>query len=145
MTLKRFAAVAASALTVAVGLPGCANTPSAPAEPVNIANTSWMLPIPKNSSCDVSPMLEFTANRVNGDLGCNRIFGDYAIEGNVITFGALGVTRRMCGPEYMKLEDTMLNAINKVKTLKREKDALIFLDENGRELIRLVPDKPGAC
>ncbi|MDO4937311.1 MAG: META domain-containing protein [Sutterellaceae bacterium] len=131
--------------SMGVLLSGCATQMTAPVEPVELKGTSWMLPIPKDSDCATNPILEFGEDSFSGDLGCNRAFGPYKIEGNVLTFGAVGVTRRMCAPDYMKLEDTMLNAINNVKTVAKTDKGLTFYDASGKELVTLVPEVAGAC
>lgn len=134
--------------SMGVVLAGCASQPNAPvasAEPVVLAGTSWMLPIPKDSDCATNPLIEFTADKMSGDLGCNRAFGGYKLEGNQLTFEAVGVTRRMCAPSYMKLEDTMLNAINNVKTVAKTAEGLTFFDADGKKLVTLVPEVAGAC
>ena len=121
-------------------------TPKAPAEPVVLAGTSWMLQVPKESDCDAPPMLEFGDNWVAGDLGCNRARGGYTLEGNKLTFDdKMAVTRRMCSPKLMDRESKMLNAINKVRTVEKTDKGLVFYDEAGAELITLVPELSGSC
>lgn len=131
--------------SMGVLLTGCATHMTAPEETIELKGTSWMLPIPKDSDCATNPILEFSDDSISGDLGCNRAFGPYKLEGNRLTFGAIGVTRRMCAPNYMKLEDTMLNAINNVKTVSKTDKGLTFYDADGKELVTLVPEIAGAC
>lgn len=144
----RFVSFACAAAAGCALLSGCASADaagSAPAAAVELKSTSWMLPVPKDSECKTNPMLEFTAGEVSGDLGCNLVNGTYKIDGNRLTFGPLAVTGRMCAPDFMKLEETMLKAINGVATVERTEKELIFFDASGRELVRLVPEQAGAC
>lgn len=131
--------------SMGVLLAGCATHMNKPEETIELKGTSWMLPIPKDSDCATNPILEFSADSISADLGCNRAFGPYKLEGNRLTFGAIGVTRRLCAPNYMKLEDTMLRAINNVKTVSKTEKELILYDADGKELVRLVPEVAGAC
>ncbi len=133
-------------LSAAAILSACGSLSNqAPAEDINLAGTSWMLPVPKDSDCATNPMLEFSADSVAGDLGCNRAHGSYKIEGNRLTFGPVAVTRRMCAPNYMKLERTMLDAINNVKTISKTESELTFYDADGKVLVTLVPELSGSC
>ena len=44
-----------------------------------------------------------------GNAGCNAFFGNYiSSETNDIQFGGVGMTRKMCGPESMAVEDTFI-------------------------------------
>lgn len=44
-----------------------------------------------------------------GNAGCNAFFGNYiSSEANDIQFGGVGMTRKMCGPESMAVEDTFI-------------------------------------
>ena len=49
-----------------------------------------------------------TANKVNGAAGCNNFFGGYETEGDMIKFGAAGMTRMMCDPLSMEAESQMV-------------------------------------
>lgn len=61
-------------------------------------------------------VLQFKDNQINGSLGCNRFFGDYWIEGNMLKLGNAGMTRKMCEPEVMTHEDIMVQNFLNVST-----------------------------
>ncbi len=149
--LSRFCTAAAAATVLA--LAGCSTTSTAgsaapkPSESssLQLNNTSWMMKLPKNSQCEVPPMIEFSDDRASGDLGCNRFDGVVKISGNHLEFDQVAVTMKMCAPQYMTLENQMLNMINNARSAKQTKDTLTFFDADGKELLTLVPEVAGAC
>lgn len=110
-----------------------------------LSGTSWMLDMPKDSECEVPPMLEFGDAKVNGDLGCNKFFADVKIEGKNITFDHAGMTKKMCAKAFMEIERKMVDGINQTKTFEVTKDALRFFDASGKEVLKLLPEKAGSC
>ncbi len=121
------------------------NTAAAAGEALQLTDTSWMMKLPKNSQCDVPPMIEFGEKQASGDMGCNRFTASYSVDGTKIQFDQVAATLRMCGPEYMKLEDQMQNLLNAARSAKQTKTALTFFDEDGKEILTLVPEEAGAC
>ncbi len=121
------------------------NTAAAASEALQLTDTSWMMKLPKNSQCDVPPMIEFGEKQASGDMGCNRFTASYSVDGTKIQFDQVAATLRMCGPEYMKLEDQMQNLLNAARSAKQTKTALTFFDEDGKEILTLVPEEAGAC
>lgn len=61
-------------------------------------------------------VVRFNNNKINGTLGCNHFFGGYLIEGNYLKLGNVGMTRKMCAPEVMIHEDTMVQNFLNVST-----------------------------
>ncbi|RAX57524.1 hypothetical protein CCZ01_05955 [Helicobacter monodelphidis] len=56
---------------------------------------------------------EATGVRFNGNAGCNNFFGGYEIsKENEVSFGNAGMTRMMCDPASMKVEDTLIKILN---------------------------------
>lgn len=149
--LSRFCSAAALVAVLALAGCGTASTAGSAAQEkaasasLQLNNTSWMMKLPKNSQCEVPPMIEFYDNRASGDLGCNRFDGVVKIDGSRIEFDQVAVTMKMCAPQYMTLESQMLNVINNTRSARQTKDALTFFDANGKELLTLVPEVAGAC
>ncbi|TLE17217.1 META domain-containing protein [Helicobacter apodemus] len=54
-------------------------------------------------------IIGFKGEQVFGKFGCNNFFGSYTIEGNKITIGNAGVTRKMCENDIMEIEAEMIN------------------------------------
>jgi heat shock protein HslJ len=108
--------------------------------------TAWMLPIPKGSSCEVPPMLEFEEGTVSGDLGCNRIAARYSLKADgSFAFSDVKRGKRTCGPEFMALEARMLKVVKNASSVRRTQKTLVFLDRDGKVIETLVPEKAGAC
>lgn len=137
----------ALACALAASLAGCSTTvQKSSAEPVVLENTNWMLPLPEKSDCDTPPVLEFlSGNRLVGDLGCNRASGTFQFDGHNILFDKVATTRRMCGPQFMKLEEQMLNLLSRARTVAKTEKGLTFYDADGKEVGTLVPEVAGAC
>jgi heat shock protein HslJ len=54
-------------------------------------------------------------NRAYGNAGCNHWFASYSLEGDTLSFGAAGSTRKMCAPALMEQEQHFLDALGKVQ------------------------------
>lgn len=81
--------------------------------------------------------LEFDTDnkKVSGFSGCNRFFGDYTIEGNTLSFGALGTTRKMCAPKDNTKEQNMLKTLAEVNGFKVSGDQLQLEKDNKTLLV----------
>ncbi|WP_375737731.1 META domain-containing protein [Pseudomonas boanensis] len=53
--------------------------------------------------------------RAYGTAGCNHWFASYKLEGDQLSFGAAGSTRKMCAPSLMEQEQRFLEALTKVQ------------------------------
>jgi heat shock protein HslJ len=65
----------------------------------SIQSKKWSLADMNGAPQEKSPIwLEFdtTARRFNGNAGCNKVAGEYDLEGNKITFGKVISTRMAC-------------------------------------------------
>ena len=70
--------------------------PEEAVKPVVLEGTSWMMQVPAEAECAVTPMLEFGPNNtVTGDLGCNRASGSFEFDGTNILFDKVATTRRV--------------------------------------------------
>ncbi|MDH4567724.1 META domain-containing protein [Pseudomonas sp. BN414] len=54
-------------------------------------------------------------NRAYGNAGCNHWFASYTLEGDKLTFGMPGSTRKMCAPALMEQEQRFLDSLGKVQ------------------------------
>lgn len=136
LSASLFAVSVLACCAVAV-LPGCASGNAAPA--VDLDSSRWVLPADQASGSETIPVLEFAAGKVSGHLGCNRVFGTYVQEGNRLSFGPLGTTRRICAPRTMAVEQQLLSALENTALVRRTDGGLVLLDAAGAELVRLVP------
>jgi len=53
--------------------------------------------------------------RAYGNAGCNHWFASYRLDGDSISFGPVGSTRKMCAPALMEQEHRFLEAMGKVE------------------------------
>ncbi len=108
--------------------------------------TSWMLVIPKGSSCEVPPMMEFEDGQVSGDLGCNHFSAAYTLAPDG-AFSVTGIKKgtRSCSKDFMLLEERMLGILSKAASVRQQKGQLTFLDKSGQVIETLIPEKAGAC
>ncbi|MFJ4144692.1 META domain-containing protein [Pseudomonas sp. NPDC089734] len=53
--------------------------------------------------------------RAYGNAGCNHWFAPYTLQGQTISFGAIGNTRKMCVPPLMEQEQRFLKELGKVQ------------------------------
>ena len=139
---------AAALVCCAGALTACSttNVDKTNAKPVVLEGTSWMMQVPPEADCSVTPMLEFLPNNmVTGDLGCNRAHGSFQFDGTNILFDKVATTRKMCAPKYMALEDQMLKMMSGARTVKMTEKGLTFYDAQGQELMTMVPEMAGAC
>lgn len=72
--------------------------------------------------------LEFDKeNQVSGYMGCNRAFGSYSLEKNSkIKFEKLGTTLMMCEDEMMKIEEKVVDIIEKADSYELTPNQLIL-------------------
>jgi putative lipoprotein len=80
---------------------------------------------------DVHIILTSANNSVAGNAGCNRIFGRYALENDMLKFDGLGGTKMFCEAR-MKLEESFSNALMSVLRWKITGRTLELLDETGK-------------
>ncbi|QJP96981.1 MULTISPECIES: META domain-containing protein [Pseudomonas] len=103
------------ALTAAVGagLMGCA------AEPVQLQqDRSYILEwIGERPLMDYSHLTVTLGDdgRAYGNGGCNHWFAPYTLDGDKLSFGKIGKTRKLCAPALMEQEQRFLQALEKVE------------------------------
>jgi putative lipoprotein len=86
---------------------------------------------------DPEPNIEFNSkeHRVGGSGGCNRIMGNYELDGQSIRFSKMATTMMAC-EKGMDLEKNFLAALDAVRTWKLEDNHLDLFAENGELLAR---------
>ena len=53
--------------------------------------------------------------RAYGNAGCNHWFAPYQLEGDKLTFGKVGSTRKLCAPALMEQEKRFLQSLETVQ------------------------------
>lgn len=82
--------------------------------------------------------------KVAGDSGCNRYFGNVGIGDGDISFGVLGGTRKACPEALMNQEMSFFEAMGKVVSWEIADTGLLHLrDADGNDQIRAAAtDEP---
>ncbi|HIO92749.1 MAG TPA: META domain-containing protein [Leucothrix mucor] len=56
--------------------------------------------------------INFNSKRATGSSGCNRYFANYTLSAkNAVHFSAIGSTKMLCKPRFMKIERKFLEAL----------------------------------
>jgi heat shock protein HslJ len=80
---------------------------------------------------DAHITLQAASNAVTGDSGCNRLFGRYALENDMLKFDGLGGTKMFCEAR-MALEQKLNNALMATLRWKITGQTLTLFDESGK-------------
>ena len=75
--------------------------------------------------------------RFNAGLGCNNAFGDYASDGQKLSFGTVGVTRRQCFAPA-PFEGPILTLLPLVRWVQSTGSGVAFQDDTRQTLITLT-------
>lgn len=116
-------------------LTGCGGAILAPA---SLADTSWTIveiddqPV----SGDIYAM-QFTADRISGQAGCNRFSGGYTVDGPTLTPGAIMATRMACPEPRMTHERRALQVLGgPVEIGHPDGDTLLLTGNSGSLRLR---------
>lgn len=82
--------------------------------------------------------ITFSADgKVNGCATVNSFFGEYKFDGKTLSFDHLGLTRMMGMEHSMKIEEAVVDAINKTKSATVKKNKATLFDAEGNKVIEL--------
>lgn len=83
-----------------------------------------------------TPKIQFSdGGKVSGATGCNRFTGNYKIQGNILKFGPLAMTKRACVPNLNDQERFFTAILNEVDSFAfNEVGQLVLIAPNGRFL-----------
>lgn len=123
-------------------LPGCSLMKPPPAiataAAVPLLGTHWRVTMIGNEvienpagARDAHITLQSANNSVTGDSGCNRLFGHYVLENDMLKFDGLGGTKMFCEAR-MELEQKLNNALMSTMRWKITGQTLEMLDESGK-------------
>jgi heat shock protein HslJ len=91
------------------------------------------------AAADVDTSIAFGEDgKINGNVGCNGFGGDYAVEGNTITFGSIVSTLMFCEGPVGVQETTTLNVLAESVTFVMEGDTVTLTSADGSEVIVLA-------
>jgi heat shock protein HslJ len=133
-------------LLTTVGCTTPASDDVAGAAAVPLTETTWRVTQIGDQLVDNPPgdgaatiQLQAENSRVTGFAGCNRMFGDYSLNGETLKFGLVGVTKMACLEEgRMQFESRFLETLSRVAGWKITNSTLELLDGGGRTLATFV-------
>ena len=131
------AADGSSAGSTAAAPAPAASAPEVASSP--LWGTSWVLvDLAGTPSIEgVQPTLDFPEPGKAAGMGsCNRFFGAVEVDGETITFKAMGSTRMACGAEIGKQETVYLKALQEAQRFELEGDELLVYSKDLEKPLR---------
>jgi heat shock protein HslJ len=115
------------------------------AEPADLVGTVWRVREVGGRAVaeDPRPTVGFERGRIAGSAGCNRYFGDLALDGRHIEVGDLASTRMMCPEPVMDREARLLAALSRAERYRFDGGFLVLAGPDGEPLLRLTPAEAG--
>lgn len=95
-------------LALSFGILGCGDDSSKLYATWNLVSLSDNGKTIDVSKAEQGAAITIEKDKFNGNAGCNGIFGAFAIKGKQLEFGNVGATRKLCAPESMAVEDTLM-------------------------------------
>lgn len=81
----------------------------------------------KDNSSEVFIQFNETEKRANGRAGCNRFFGNYEMDGDLLKFSPMGATRMAC-PD-LEIESDFFKMIELVDHFSIKNNQLLFMQK----------------
>lgn len=78
--------------------------------------------------------LQFDADKVSGNTGCNMLTGTFTSTGEAITFSGIATTKIACPGDVNVLEQKVLAVVNGEVTFSIEADRLVLVHSSGQGL-----------
>ena len=116
---------------------GCDTRDGGATGPEGLQGTAWVAEdIEGRGVIDMlQSTLEFQEpGQAGGNAGCNRYFGSVSLNGNEVTFGQMGSTRKMCAPAIMDQEQKFLAALGAARTWEI-RNGLLYLRDDAQDVV----------
>lgn len=109
----------------------------------DLAGTGWRLSHLGEQRLSVDPdensaTIQFGADKITGNAGCNDYFADFEMTNGELKFGAIGSTRKSCPEPAMSLEISYLNALGEAVQASKTDTVLALRDARGIILCRFA-------
>jgi heat shock protein HslJ len=140
-----------TALGIAALTTGCQSSPAALQQAVTqpLLDTSWRLTLLGDEVVDnpagareVQIVLQSAGQRVVGFGGCNRLFGQYVLDGSALKIAGVGLTKMACNAR-MDIEGRLVETIGNVVRWEITGSTLRLLDATGKTLATFEADRSG--
>lgn len=94
-------------------------------------------------SAETLMSVQFASDQqISGHSGCNRYFGSYELNGQVLTISPLGATRMACPEPAASLEIAFLEALQSVATAALVNSHLVLSNDTGAAVVHLRALQP---
>ena len=104
-----------------------------------ILDKEWILVKIKDAKVSYSrgktPWIKLSEGKVSGFSGCNRMIGSYTLEGETLTFNALGGTKMLC-LEVADFESHFLEYLQKTHSWKCKGGNLCLFDKDKKLIMK---------
>jgi heat shock protein HslJ len=146
-------AVTALLAGMALTISGCSMPASdqvAAASSVPLVNTNWRLTLLGGQVVDnpddaraVGLQLQAQNPQLTGFGGCNRMFGAYVLDGDMLKFDQVGSTKMACVDDTrMQLESRYFGALQQVSSWKITGSTLELRDADGKAVATFAAGAP---
>lgn len=81
--------------------------------------------------------LSFEDGSLSANVGCNKIFGGYRLDGDVLTAEALAQTRMACEDLLMEQDTWLMELLMGSPTVALEADALVLTSADGSTVVTM--------
>lgn len=128
-----------SLLPILILLSACTYKTSAPIS--NGLEGNWILITLSDYQGEIikKPTLNFEANKINGNNGCNNYFGELVGNSKSFKFDKIGATEMYCIDNNANLIETKFNQmLNNAKSAKIENNQLNLFSDNGVKIASFV-------
>jgi heat shock protein HslJ len=117
-------------IMLGIALSACA------ADPLSLEGTRWnVVEINGSPTLEDYPItMEFAADQIAGNAGCNNYFAGYTLDGETLSFGPAGATRMFC-EGAMEQEDLFLTSLETVKSFSLDGEQLILRLGDGGSIV----------
>jgi heat shock protein HslJ len=106
----------------------------------NIEGSFLITKVLESNVTDYKLTIDFNdeTKQVSGFSGCNRFFGSYALNENILTIGPLASTKMFCQGETNTIEAKLLDELSNVNSFSINGSTLILKTDNN-ELVTAIP------
>lgn len=121
------------------------------AKPLPLADTLWQLTsiavgdAVTSVATDAQITLQFKDGQASGFAGCNNYFGGYELNGDKLTLGELGATKKFCEGEAGQREMEFLAALARVASYQIKREQLLLLDATGQAVLLFTAAQPSTA
>ena len=110
------------------------------AHPDPLAGSEWQPTCMQGRALptDVTAFIQFRGDgRLLGHTACNRLLGEYRLEGQQIQLGPLSSTRKACDVDVMRHERALIETLQKVRSFRRVRTRLLLFGADGPPILEL--------